>query len=112
MRADANLRSSAALSAAVAIGAAAFGAHAMKGMPADLLRTGGLYELIHAVAVVALLAAGANRRAIVLLLVGSLVFAFSLYGLALGAPRWTGAITPLGGLAMIAGWLWLAVRFR
>jgi len=39
---------------------------------------------------------------------GAAVFAFSLYLMALGAPRWFGAITPLGGLALIIGWLWLA----
>ncbi len=40
---------------------------------------------------------------------GAAVFAFSLYVMALGAPRWFGAITPLGGLGMIGGWLWLAM---
>lgn len=43
-----------------------------------------------------------------LLQVGIVIFAGSLYAMALGAPRWFGAITPIGGLAFIAGWLWLA----
>jgi uncharacterized membrane protein YgdD (TMEM256/DUF423 family) len=99
----------AALSAALAIAAGAFGAHAATGLAAELLRTASQYQLVHAVAVPAVLALGGRRGAAMLLLAGSLLFALSLDGLALGAPRWTGAITPLGGLAMIAGWLWLAL---
>ena len=40
---------------------------------------------------------------------GMAVFCGSLYALALGAPRWFGAITPLGGVAFIVGWLALGV---
>ena len=43
--------------------------------------------------------------------VGAALFAVSIYGLALGGPRWLGPVTPVGGLLMIAGWLWLAARF-
>ena len=43
-----------------------------------------------------------------LLQLGIIIFCGSLYLMAMGAPRWFGAITPLGGLAMIAGWLTLA----
>lgn len=39
---------------------------------------------------------------------GTLIFAGTVFGLALGSPRWFGAITPLGGLGMIAGFAWLA----
>jgi uncharacterized membrane protein YgdD (TMEM256/DUF423 family) len=42
---------------------------------------------------------------------GLTVFSGSLYGLALGGPRWIGVLTPLGGLAMMAGWLALALGF-
>jgi uncharacterized membrane protein YgdD (TMEM256/DUF423 family) len=42
------------------------------------------------------------------MLAGSALFAATLYLMAIGAPRWLGAITPIGGLLMIAGWLWLA----
>jgi len=45
-----------------------------------------------------------------LLAAGAIVFSPSLYAMALGAPRWLGAVTPLGGLAMIAGWLLLGFR--
>jgi uncharacterized membrane protein YgdD (TMEM256/DUF423 family) len=95
----------AALSAAVAIAAGAFGAHGVSGKAADWLHTGGLYQLIHAVAVIAVIR---HRRVGWLLLAGSALFAFTLYAMALGAPLWFGAITPIGGLMMISGWLLLA----
>ena len=43
-----------------------------------------------------------------LFLAGMVLFSGSLYAMALGAPRWFGAITPLGGLAFIVGWAVLA----
>ncbi len=98
----------AALSAAVAIGAGAFGAHVASGQAIDWLRTGAMYQLIHAVAVPVL--AARDPRVAWVLLAGSLLFAATLYAMALGAPRWLGAVTPLGGVAMISGWLMLAVR--
>jgi uncharacterized membrane protein YgdD (TMEM256/DUF423 family) len=39
-----------------------------------------------------------------------LLFSGSLYALALGAPRWLGMITPLGGVSLVAGFLWMGVR--
>jgi uncharacterized membrane protein YgdD (TMEM256/DUF423 family) len=96
----------AAVSAALAIGAGAFGAHAMAGPAQELLRTGGMYQLIHAVAAVAL--AGRAPRPALMMLGGAAIFAGSLYALALGAPRIMGAVTPIGGLTMIAAWLWVA----
>lgn len=98
----------AALSAAVAIAAAAFGAHAAQGQAAEWLRTGGLYQLIHAVAVLVLWPRHPGPAW--LLLGGSALFAATLYAMAMGAPRWFGAITPVGGAVMIAGWLWVAYR--
>lgn len=95
----------AALSAALAIAAGAFGAHGAATVQAkDWLKTGGLYQLIHAVAAIAVLPAA--RGPAVLMLVGAAVFAGTLYLMALGAPRWLGAVTPLGGMAMIVAWLW------
>jgi uncharacterized membrane protein YgdD (TMEM256/DUF423 family) len=98
----------AALSAAVAIGAGAFGAHGASGEARELLKTGGLYQMVHAVAAIMLV--GRARGAAWLMLAGAAVFAFSLYGLAIGAPRVVGAITPLGGLGMIGAWVWVALR--
>jgi len=97
----------AALSAALAIAAGAFGAHGA-GSPqaAEWLRTGGLYQLIHGVAALAIM--GVARGPAALLLGGAAIFAFTLYAMALGAPKWFGAITPIGGTLMIAGWLWAA----
>ena len=96
----------AAVSAAVAIAAGAFGAHAAQGKAVEWLHTGAMYQLIHAIAAIVVLPR--NRPAALLMLAGATIFAFSLYAMALGAPRWFGAITPLGGVAMIGGWLWLA----
>jgi len=95
----------AALSAALAIAAGAFGAHGVESDQArDWLKTGGIYQLIHAVAAIAMLPAA--RGPAVLMLAGAAVFAGTLYLMALGAPRWFGAITPVGGTAMIVAWLW------
>lgn len=97
----------AALSAALAIAAGAFGAHgASSPQAAEWMRTGGLYQLIHAVAAISLVTAA--RGPAVLLLVGAAIFAFTLYAMAIGGPRWLGAVTPIGGSLMIAGWLWAA----
>lgn len=101
----------AALSAALAIGAGAFGAHgASSPQAAEWLRTGGTYQLIHAVAAIAImgLGAGSGRAPAALLLIGAAIFAGTLYAMALGAPRWLGAVTPVGGLLLIGGWLWTA----
>ena len=100
----------ACLSAALAIGAGAFGAHGVAdAKAADWLRTGGRYQLVHAVAAIAL--TGVARGAAALLLAGAAIFALSLYIMALGGPRWLGAVTPIGGTRMIAGWLWAAWTF-
>lgn len=98
----------AALSGALAVAAGAFGAHGVSGRAAELLKTGGMYQLIHAVAAVAVLAQKRGRVAAWLFVVGGAVFAGTLYVMAFGAPRWLGAVTPVGGLMLIAGWLWLA----
>jgi uncharacterized membrane protein YgdD (TMEM256/DUF423 family) len=107
-----------AVSGAVAVAAGAFGAHALKArLSPDLLvvfQTGAQYQMYHALA---LLAAGwvaarspgaAASAAGILFLVGSVLFSGSLYALALSGVRALGAITPLGGVAFIAGWLALA----
>ncbi|MEQ7873833.1 DUF423 domain-containing protein [Sphingomonas sp. ASV193] len=105
-----------ALLAGLGVALGAFGAHALKArLSPEALgwwHTGVDYQLWHALAVLALgLAGGRPARAPALMMAGgSALFAASLYALALGAPRWSGAITPLGGLAMIAGWALLAWR--
>lgn len=105
-----------AVLAAVAVGFGAFGAHALKGrLDREALgwwQTAVTYLLPHAVAVVALGHTGRPRLALPawLLAGGAALFAATLFAMALGAPRWLGAVTPLGGTAMIAGWLLLAWR--
>ncbi|MBM3929182.1 MAG: DUF423 domain-containing protein, partial [Sphingomonadales bacterium] len=43
---------------------------------------------------------------------GGAIFALTLYAMAFGAPRWLGAVTPIGGTLLIVGWLWLAWHVR
>jgi len=99
----------------------AFGAHALKGqLSPDRLQvyeTAVRYHFFHALG---LLGVGLTLRfidpgsstlvrwAAVLVLVGIVLFSGSLYALTFGAPRVVGAVTPLGGLALIAGWFCFA----
>jgi uncharacterized membrane protein YgdD (TMEM256/DUF423 family) len=102
----------------VALGA--FGAHGLKARVGEQAlgwwQTGAQYHLVHALALVAtgLLRAQGGRgdAAGWAFLAGSLVFSGSLYVMALGGPRWLGAVTPLGGLGMLAGWALLALAAR
>ncbi|MEK9211175.1 DUF423 domain-containing protein [Sphingomonas sp. 2378] len=101
----------AALSGAIAIAAGAFGAHRADGIAVEWLRTGGQYQLIHAVA--ALVALRMEARGVAwAFVIGSGIFAGTLYAMAFGAPRWLGAVTPIGGSILILGWLWLAWTLR
>jgi uncharacterized membrane protein YgdD (TMEM256/DUF423 family) len=111
-----------ALSAFLAVGAGAFGAHALRArLPADLLavfETGARYQMYHALGLFAVAWAVTRWpgpwpvRAGWLFLAGTLLFSGSLYGLALSGVRWLGAVTPLGGLCFLAGWLCLALAAR
>jgi uncharacterized membrane protein YgdD (TMEM256/DUF423 family) len=108
-----------ATSGFIAVGAGAFGAHALRTrLTPELLavfETGVRYQMYHALALVA--AGWAVSRwpgslavwAGWLFLAGTIVFSGSLYTLALTGVRWLGAITPLGGLCFLAGWLCLAL---
>ncbi len=96
---------------AVALGA--FGAHGLRstletrGM-LDVWNKAVFYHFIHAIALLMLALYGTvNRAACLLLLIGILVFSGTLYLLALTNLRWLGAVTPLGGLCLLAGWAWL-----
>lgn len=94
----------------------AFGAHALKArLGAEALgwwQTAVQYQMWHALAVLALGLSKmpASRPSAWLLGGGASVFSGTLYAMALGAPRWLGAVTPIGGLLMIAGWALLAFR--
>jgi uncharacterized membrane protein YgdD (TMEM256/DUF423 family) len=103
---------------AVALGA--FGAHALRGHLDDaalsIWRTADDYQFWHALAVLAI-AGFAPRgehwwpRAGWTMVAGCVIFSATLYALALGAPRWIGAVTPLGGLLLIVGWILAGVAF-
>jgi uncharacterized membrane protein YgdD (TMEM256/DUF423 family) len=96
----------------------AFAAHALKArLEASALatfETGVRYQMYHALALLAV--AWAHTRwpgtAVTLsgwlFVAGVLVFSGSLYVLTLTGTRWLGAVTPIGGLALLAGWLCLA----
>lgn len=113
MRRARPVRFVAALSGAFAVMTGAFAAHGI-GDPAaaDWLRIGAHYQIVHVVAALAVLAPpGGNRLrwwASWLFLIGGWIFAGSLDLMAIGGPRWLGAITPIGGTALILGWLCLA----
>jgi uncharacterized membrane protein YgdD (TMEM256/DUF423 family) len=104
----------AAMTGFLAVVFGAFGAHGVSDPAAkDILRTGAQYGLAHTLAVYAALViaergAPLARTAGWLFLVGAVIFSGSLYALALSGVRVLGAITPFGGLAMMAGWLVLA----
>lgn len=115
----------AALNLALAVITGAFGAHGLKArLSADQLgwwQTAVDYHFIHGLGLLALgvllriaptlqpgLPTAAVATSALWLQIGIIIFSGSLYAMALGAPRWFGAITPIGGLAFIAGWLWLA----
>lgn len=80
----------------------------------DQFEISARYHLVHSVALLALgalpLGSIRGRGAVaILFVVGLVLFSGSLYLLVLTNTTWLGAVTPLGGLAWIAGWLWLAV---
>ena len=107
----------AAVSGFVSIAAGAFAAHGLTDRASEVMRTGATYEFMHAMACFAcaiLMQLGARRArfAPAFFLGGTLLFSGSLYALALGAPRWTGIITPFGGLAFLIGWAVLAWAAR
>lgn len=104
------------LAGASAVLLGAFGAHALHdtlgAQGRELWHTAVNYHVWHALALA--LAAGLGRGrsrqvAIATFAVGIVLFSGSLYALALGAPRWCGVITPLGGLAFVAGWIALGL---
>ena len=98
---------------AVALGA--FGAHALKETLAanattDVWNKAVLYHFVHALALLVLaMLPAASRAASSLLVAGIVIFSGSLYLLALTNARWLGAITPLGGLCFLAGWICLLI---
>lgn len=108
-----------AIAGATGVALGAFGAHGLKArVGTDLLAiwdSASRYHLIHALALVAV-AWAVDRWPSVwahaagwLFLAGIVVFSGSLYALVLTGQRWLGAITPIGGVAFILGWIALGI---
>ena len=110
----------AGLTGALGVGLGAFGAHALAARlsPADLatFETGARYQMFHAVALLGVGAwldrhpAGRLQWAARAFGLGVLIFSGSLYALVLTGHRWLGAVTPIGGVALIAGWILVMVE--
>jgi uncharacterized membrane protein YgdD (TMEM256/DUF423 family) len=107
------------LAGASAVLLGAFGAHALRGVldvqGRELWQTAVNYHVWHALALALAVGLGRGRSgrfAIAAFAIGIVLFSGSLYALALGAPRWTGIITPFGGLAFITGWIALGLSLR
>ena len=103
--------------AALGVLLGAFGAHALSALPATNLawwNTGTHYLFIGAIGMMVSGIFERTRLTILcpstVLALGVLLFSGSLYAMTLGAPRWLGMITPLGGISLAAGFLWLGVR--
>ena len=112
------LVAAAAINAFVAVAAGAFGAHGLRQRldtrALEVFEIGVRYQMFHAIGMV--VAAWLASRGLALaqtggwiMQAGIVVFSGSLYVLALSGTKWLGAITPLGGLAFLAGWALIAV---
>ena len=116
-----NCISLAALLGLLAVALGAFGAHGLESRAtAEQLAwwsTAAHYHLTHALALLAVglltrQEPGRGRAAAGAFVIGIAIFSGTLYGLALGGPRWLGAVTPIGGVALMVGWLLLALAAR
>lgn len=94
------------------------GAHALKGKLSEyhlgIFETAARYQMYHAIGLVLIGVVAMNQPRTALtaaggaMIAGTVLFSGSLYLLAVTDIKWLGAITPLGGLAFMAGWLMLA----
>lgn len=109
--------------AGLAVGLGAFGAHGLRSVldagDLDTFEVAVRYQMYHALALLAVSWASTRWESPTLVasgwlfVAGILIFSGSLYFLVLTGPRWLGAVTPLGGLAFLAGWAllaWTALR--
>jgi uncharacterized membrane protein YgdD (TMEM256/DUF423 family) len=103
---------------ALATVAGALGAHTFKGHWApqrlDVYDTAVRYQFYHSLGLLGIglalrsIGTAPVRAAAALVFAGVVLFSGSLYALTLGAPRIVGAVTPVGGVALIAGWVMFA----
>lgn len=104
----------AAITGFLAVALGAFGAHGLKATflengQAHNWETAAHYHLVHAVVLLVLATRSAVAKLPFLLFTaGIVIFSGSLYLLAVTSVKWLGAITPIGGVCLIAGWLALA----
>lgn len=108
-----------AVSALISVAAGAFGAHALRDrlVPTSLavFETAARYQMYHALALLAVAWAASRwpgalaRWSGWCFVAGTILFSGSLYALALSGVGWLGAVTPLGGVAFMLGWLGLAL---
>jgi len=104
---------------ALGVALGAFGSHGLKGRitPEDLaiFETAVRYQMLHAFALLAVgffamrIDSGMVRASGFLFLIGTIVFSGSLYTLIFSGQRWWGAVAPIGGASLIAGWVVLAI---
>lgn len=116
------LLTAAAVSGFLAVCLGAFAAHGLKSRldpyALSLWQTGVQYQMYHSLALLGVGFAYLHwpgkplKLAGLAFILGTLLFSGSLYAMALGAPRWLGAITPLGGLGFLLGWLALGVAAK
>lgn len=117
---DRTILAAAGILGATGVALGAFGAHALKARLSpeqlEIYRTGVLYHLIHAVALLALARSSERLRAPAitasLFAGGVVIFSGSLYVLAVTGVRAWGAVTPFGGLALLGGWSTLLLPAR
>ncbi|MFQ5652643.1 MAG: DUF423 domain-containing protein [bacterium] len=106
-----------AISGFLSVALGAFGAHALKSRLSadsfDIFEVGARYQMYHALALLGVAWACTRWPGTLttasgwLFVAGTVVFCGSLYVLSLSGLRWLGAVTPIGGLAFLAGWLCL-----
>ncbi|WP_413161067.1 DUF423 domain-containing protein [Capilliphycus salinus ALCB114379] len=111
----------AAILGGLSVMAGAFGAHALSGKVSEraieIFETGARYQMYHALALLllgVLLRNSQSPQPLIIIagiafMIGVAIFSGSLYALSLTGIKWLGAITPLGGVAFIAGWGCLAI---
>jgi uncharacterized membrane protein YgdD (TMEM256/DUF423 family) len=95
----------------------AFGAHALRDIGAARLAWWTTATQYLFVAAFGMMLSGLFERSqrigfgpATALLTGAVLFSGSLYAMGLGGPRWLGAITPLGGIGLVAGFVWMGIR--
>ncbi len=109
----------------LSVGAGAFAAHTLRQkLPSDMIavfETGARYQMYHALALLGVAWAAtewpgpAMRVSGWCFIAGTILFSGSLYLMAFTESRWLGAITPMGGVAFLVGWLsltWGALRYE